>query len=823
MKGENDMKRFVLIQALLCISLFAIAQKECKVLSQEVGSIKFEVDKDLPAPKQRITMLESDKVAIQVLDNFQIDKSQTNVLACSFADKPLWYRGKEVLWQTLVNAYADHRPVKLTPDVVWEHICLTFSEYVNNHAEEMRPFLVDHEGVKDLVVKTDLRVDPTLDVLHHKNANWKEVIRLFSQEIAKHTKGDLAETITADFSTTGLTELIASQVTLMDAVKQYFRYINFAASCGIPYIVLEGTPADWQKLMEKAQALEKYNMKWWTQELLPILKEFVKTAEGNPSSKFWKDIVMKDRPDRLRGGGCSNEPPTKFDGWMLKLFPNTKTQTIPEEASSNGSLGPELSHVGFKYVEYDPITNVILEEADIELIAGFVGIEVDEQTGMLSPKIGWIARKADVDGETLARIIEQQHGMPLTVDEVPTALKRAKQLDRLYLKFLNKDVVIPEWMDSIEIKNFKIEGRMSDDVEAQLKQRFPNATVISATKRDAQRAKQEAERAARKAKLAPILAKYSQRLDSITLHGAGYDGVRKYTFEYDDVGYMTTSTCINYSKSGVKLNPVQKSVSRLDTLGREMWREKYDWDNEAWQLTSKVVKTYNEAGKIVSSIVHPEGQSSLIRSEERYYYDTAGRLDSTVYVRHSKLSSYHLRTSYQYDRKGLLKEAWEYANGELESITHYKYDGAKRLIEITHDDGIRGKEETLYTYDKQGLRTGMTNLHPYNAQKEFCLYDPDGDKTTVYEKNYYDDDDPDWRKKLSFSDGEYERTTAFFYRKDTKVTNVMGLETWLKGYVDLLPYSNRYGISKHIPTQIVETNDYATEVKVSTFYYSYIY
>ena len=62
MKGENDMKRFVLIQALLCISLFAMAQK-CKVLSQEVGSIKFEVDKDLPAPKQRITMLESDKVA----------------------------------------------------------------------------------------------------------------------------------------------------------------------------------------------------------------------------------------------------------------------------------------------------------------------------------------------------------------------------------------------------------------------------------------------------------------------------------------------------------------------------------------------------------------------------------------------------------------------------------------------------------------------------------------------------------------------------------------------------------------------------------------
>jgi hypothetical protein len=59
-------------------------------------------------------------------------------------------------------------------------------------------------------------------------------------------------------------------------------------------------------------------------------------------------------------------------------------------------------------------------------------------------------------------------------------------------------------MDSIEIKNFKIEGKMSEEMEAQLKQRFPKADVLSAEKRDAQRAKQEAERAARKAKLAPF-------------------------------------------------------------------------------------------------------------------------------------------------------------------------------------------------------------------------------------------------------------------------------------------------------------------------------
>ena len=396
------MKRIVLIQVLICISLLAMGQK-CKVLDRQEGSITFEVDKDLPKPKRSITLADASVIARLALNEFQIEAECQNVLATSFADKRLWYRGKDAFFATLTEAFADHRPVKLSPDMMWELICLTFSEYVNNHAEEMRPLLVSHEGVKDLVIKTSLMDDPTFDLLHHPNANWSEVIRLFSKEIEANTKGDLAQTITADFSTTGMTERIASQVTLMDAVKQYFRFVDFAGMCGIPSITLEGTPNDWRKVVEKTQALEKYNMGWWTKELLPVLQEFVKAAEGMPNRKFWKNIVMQDRPDRLRGGDCSGEKPTVFDGWMLKLFPNTKDKTIRKTVSRSESLEQEMSHVGFKYVLYNPVTNEILEEADIELIAGFVGIEVDEATGMLSPKIGWISRKADAEAEAEAR------------------------------------------------------------------------------------------------------------------------------------------------------------------------------------------------------------------------------------------------------------------------------------------------------------------------------------------------------------------------------------------------------------------------------------
>ena len=810
------MKKVILIQVLLCISLFALAQK-CKVLDHQEGSITFEVDKDLPAPTKKIEKWDAATISGFLVGHFQISHEQQNILACSFADTPLWYQGHQVLWNALVEAYADHRPLMLSPDVVWEHICLTFSEYVNNHAEEMRSFLVDHQGVKDLVIKTDLRVDPTLDILHRKDANWKEVIRLFSQEIAQNTKGDLAETITADFSTTGLNERVASQITLMDAVKQYFRYIDFAGTCGIPYIQLEGTPADWQKLLEKTQALEKYNMGWWTQELMPILQEFVNAANGKPSRKFWKDIVMEDRPDRVRGGGCSGEPPTEFDGWMLKLFPDTKNKTFRKTAFRTESLGPEMSHVGFKYVVYDPITLKILEEADIELFAGFVGVDVDDETGMLSPKIGWIARKADVDGETLARIIQHQHGMPLTVDEVPTALKRAKQLDRLYLLFPNdKEVVIPEWMDSIEITNFKIEGKMSEEMEAQLKQRFPKAEVLSAEKRDAHRAKQEAEKAARKAKLAPILAKYAQQLDSVTIRTDYLTDWDTFVFEYDDMGYMKQSTHTKYSYQ--KLD--YKRVSQLDTLGRVVLRVNYDWDN-GWVPQDTTEMTYDEAGRILLAVSHAVTPHGWHKSEQRYYYDVAGRLDSIVNHRVSNISTHHYKNAYQYDRKGLLKETKLYYDDELNVTTVYRYDKAKRLISETENDEITGREEKkVYAYDKQGHRISTTRLYSNRARKEFCLYDPEGDKTMVYEK-YYDDDD--WQTMQSFTDGENGRTTAFFYNKDTKVSEVMGLETWLKGNIGLLPYANQYGVSQYIPTQIVTSQSRHEDLEVSTFYYSYIY
>jgi len=111
---------------------------------------------------------------------------------------------------------------------------------------------------------------------------------------------------------TGPIEKAAFQVTLMDAMKSYFTY-SVTTHCGIPEITLEGTPADWKKIESKAQELAQYDLEWWIDDLLPILKEFTKAASGEkPNKDFWESIYKWKTP----GSGSAY-----ITGWILKFFP----------------------------------------------------------------------------------------------------------------------------------------------------------------------------------------------------------------------------------------------------------------------------------------------------------------------------------------------------------------------------------------------------------------------------------------------------------------------------------------------------------------------
>ena len=380
------MKTRSIIAALLVLSTLTGWAQNTKIIAQEKGSITFAVDEKLPSVEKRKAVIAE---GIDIASELAYDRSKPEdikkIIASSFGNEQLVYLGKDAFYSCIVRAYANHQSVVLTPDMIWILITQGFSNYVNAHSEEMRPLLVNHEGKKELVVSTK-------EDMLSKKANWPKLVGDFTSKINENTKGDIANIITADFTTTSPVERVASQITLMETMKSYFEYVVMRLSCGIPSITLKGTPEDWQSVLDKTRKLEAYGISKWLKELEPILTEFVRTAEGTPNQEFWQDIVKKHRVKKFRGGGCSDEMPTQLNGWLLKFFPNEDGVT-KDHVPYTKDMPAEQTRVGFKYRILKP-DGTIEKEIPLELRAGFVGAVEDTQTNTLTPKIGWFVHEA---------------------------------------------------------------------------------------------------------------------------------------------------------------------------------------------------------------------------------------------------------------------------------------------------------------------------------------------------------------------------------------------------------------------------------------------
>lgn len=365
-----------------------IKQKRAK--KNQPKSITFKVDENLKALEKKVVAHYDGKLAAQyLLSQDGVKVEDQHVVALSFADaQNLRIVVKDAFYQCMVKAYAEHKSVTLSPDMMWLLISQGFARYVNAHSEELRSQLVYHEGKQDLMVMTK-------DDLLSGKADWGKLMNDFSKEIERHTKGEVAKTIAADFSTTTPVERIASQITLMESMKSYFNYLADRIGCGIPSVTLQGTPDDWRAVLSKTQKLGQYGLSEWTQTLEPILNEFIKTAEGNPNQRFWQEMVKKQRVDEFASARpCSADKPTELDGWILKFFPTEDGYTL-DRVPYTKSMPAEFVRVEFKYRVIDPITGATLSETPMELMSGFVGALDDEKNNMLTPQIGWLVRACE--------------------------------------------------------------------------------------------------------------------------------------------------------------------------------------------------------------------------------------------------------------------------------------------------------------------------------------------------------------------------------------------------------------------------------------------
>ena len=301
--------------------------------------------------------------------------------ACSRLAAPLVAdRHPHALVGAVHRAFAEHRPLVLSPDMIWTAVVQGVARHVRNHAEGMRSLFVSHEGRKTLSVEafSDAPASPEFP--------WAETVDGFAAQVVREV-GGAAAALRVDFSTTGPTERIARDVAVLDAFEPYFTY-NVGCVCGIPAITLEGTPADWDRLRAALDGLGAFGMDWWIVRLRKIADRFAAASRGEVNTLWWRAIYKRKE---VYGGST-------FSGWFAWLFPyvgpagEVRNPVLDDTTGAaqigSGAMPPGPSEVPVTVVRQDG------GREPFDLLGGFVGIEPAGGDGCgLRPVLGWAVRR----------------------------------------------------------------------------------------------------------------------------------------------------------------------------------------------------------------------------------------------------------------------------------------------------------------------------------------------------------------------------------------------------------------------------------------------
>ncbi len=291
--------------------------------------------------------------------------------------------GRHALLGAVHRAFAEHRPLVLSPDAMWLTIAQGVAQHVRLHAEALRPRLVRHAGKQKLkIVRAAMPSDA---------GAWGAVIAEFRELLADHIGDGRARLLECDFSTTGDVERTASRVVLMDAFAPYFTY-EMTCICGIPSITLTGTVDDWRRLRAKIDVIAELDLEKWHRSLAPMADQWIAAASGKPSVRFWRWIY---KPRAAYGGDS-------VTGWIGRLYPYLEGEgklDWPNPLLDLPLVAPQDASAGVSIRSFSSVTSSVdldvVDEAGarstILLEAGVLAVAQDAD-GRLVPTAGWIAR-----------------------------------------------------------------------------------------------------------------------------------------------------------------------------------------------------------------------------------------------------------------------------------------------------------------------------------------------------------------------------------------------------------------------------------------------
>ncbi len=461
------MKKYLFL--LLCLLSFAFIHAQ--------QSFTFDVEKlqppekNLPAESKETVLkkLLLKDAGINAGNSSSASITVDSVIVASYkASGSLVNYGYHSFFDGMYKAYAEHRPFILSPDIIWLLISQGFAQHVNSNAEALRSHFVKHDGKITLIVQNDKIL------LDDANSPWEEVFPEFTKKIAEYTGEELINTLTSNFSTTTPVSQIASQITIMDAMKQYFEYVVLVVGCGIPQITIEGTPADWKKLYQKTEALEKYDLGWWTKEIKPLLQEFINASEKKVNAAFWRNMF------KYHENGLPYKSKS-IDGWVIKFFPygkNGKRNNL-DSLFGSSNLPDEICKVDLLHVYINPKTGATIQ-TPLELCAGFMGLKQDDRNFTLKPEIGWyVKRKDSINPLVLQGLKEQNRTGTISIraNQIPNEILAIPVIKNLEVYFVG-DIRIPQQMAKQKIETMILRGNITDAEAKKIRDMFPDTKVI---------------------------------------------------------------------------------------------------------------------------------------------------------------------------------------------------------------------------------------------------------------------------------------------------------------------------------------------------------
>ena len=422
-----------------------LSQGRIQIKDKTVDSITFKIE-DLSKPEDLLKEQPYEEV---------IAKFSSKIEAYSEVDVPIVSNGFHSFIYGMYQAYAEHRPFVLSPDMIWLLICQGFSKHVNfGKGTENEVF--PHLNTKEVLIIANDNIN-----LGDKDSPWAESTKQFTEAISNKIGEELVNVLRADFSTTGINERVASEITIMDAMKPYFEYILMICICGIPEITIEGSTGDWEKIQSKLSKLRKYNLNWWGDRLDPIINEFIEATKGIINKAFWINMFKVHEFDEYGA-------PETIDGWITKFYPydrkgnltNFEEMKMLTVKSICEELPKELVCVDFICRLTDGQGNTI-KDFPMEYWAGFVGLRQDKENFSLRPEIGWfvshknnsISNESKHKGESDSRVY-------YNLTSFPEEILKTKEWSELILNFKD-EVVLPLSILKISMDMLELNGKIS--------------------------------------------------------------------------------------------------------------------------------------------------------------------------------------------------------------------------------------------------------------------------------------------------------------------------------------------------------------------------